>query len=119
MGKEVEGLEDHADLAAHLVDALDVRRELHAVDHDRAPLMLLEAVDAPDQRRLAGARRAADDDPLSTPDRQVDVAQRVKASVPFVDADEVDGGVALRRRRRHLRPFARLRSTNAEYRVMP
>ena len=60
-------LEHHADLAAHLVDALDVRRQFDAVDHDRAALVLLEPVDAADQRRLAGARRAADDDPLAAP----------------------------------------------------
>src|SRR5208337_477439 len=113
-------LEDHADLAPHLVDALDVRRQLHAVDHDRAALMLLEAVDAPDQRRLAGPRRTADDDSLSATDRQIDVAQRVKVSVPLMDGDKVYRCVALRflhgvlAARHRLWPFARLRSTNAE-----
>ena len=52
--------------------------------------MFLKAVDAPDERRLAGTRRAADDDALSAGNRQADVPQYVKAPVPFVDADKSD-----------------------------
>jgi hypothetical protein len=92
--KEVELLEHHADLAADLLDRLDVVGELDAVDLEHALLVLLEAVDAADQRRLAGARRPADDDALALPDMQVDVAQHVEVvPVPLVDLVEGDDGM--------------------------
>ena len=65
MRKEVEVLEHHADLAAHLVDVLQVVGELDAVDDDAALLVLLQPVDAADHGRLARAGRPADDDPLA------------------------------------------------------
>ena len=43
MREQIEALEHHADLAPHLVDALEVVGQLDAVDHDRPALMLLEA----------------------------------------------------------------------------
>ena len=63
--EQVELLEHHADVAAHRVDRLHVVGELDAVDDEVARLMLLEPVDAADQRGLARARRAADDDALA------------------------------------------------------
>jgi hypothetical protein len=57
--KEVELLEVHADLAAHLLDIARPSGKFDAVDADAAALDRLELVDAADQRRLAGARRAA------------------------------------------------------------
>ncbi len=48
MREEVEVLEHHADLAADLVDALEVVGEFDAVDDDLAGLVLLQAVDAAD-----------------------------------------------------------------------
>jgi hypothetical protein len=65
MREQVEVLEHHADLAADLVDALEVVGQLDAVDDDLALLVLLEPVDAADQRRLARARRPADHDALA------------------------------------------------------
>ena len=65
MREQVEVLEHHADLAAHLVDLLEIVGELDAVDDDPALLVLLQPVDAADHRRLAGARRPADDDALA------------------------------------------------------
>ena len=58
-------LEHHADLAADLVDLLEVVGQLDAVDDDAALLMLLEPVDAADHGRFAGAGRPADDDALA------------------------------------------------------
>jgi hypothetical protein len=55
MREEVEVLEHHAHLAAHLVDALEVSRQFRPVDDDLAFLVLFQPVDAADQRRLAGA----------------------------------------------------------------
>ena len=96
--EEVEVLEHHADLAADLVDPLEVVGELDAVDDDAALLVLLQPVDAADHGRLAGARRAADDDALAARDVQVDVAQHVELAVPLVHADHL---------RRRLRPSGR------------
>ena len=87
-------LEHHADLAADLVDLLQVVGELDPVDDDPALLMLLEPIDAADHGRLAGAGRAADDDALAARDVQVDVPQNVELAVPFVDVDQLDGGRA-------------------------
>ena len=55
--EQVERLEDHPDLAADGGDVADVVRQLDAVDDDLAALVLLEAVDGPDEGRLAGAGR--------------------------------------------------------------
>ena len=60
--------------------------QLDAVDDDAASLVWFQPVDAPDQRRLAGARWATDHDPLAARHRQVDVAQDVEISEPLVDA---------------------------------
>ena len=53
-------------------------------------LVLLEAVDAADQRRLAGARRPADDDALAARHSKGDVAQDVEVAEPFVDVLHFD-----------------------------
>ena len=71
--EEVELLEHHPRLAADLLDVADVVGQLDAVDDDAARVVLLEAVDAADHRRLARARRADDDDDLLAADAQVDV----------------------------------------------
>jgi hypothetical protein len=56
--------------------------------------MLFEAVYAADHRRLAGARRTADDDALAAHDLQVDIAQYMEVAEPFVHVDHLDRGVA-------------------------
>jgi hypothetical protein len=48
--------------------------------------VLLEAVDAADQRRLAGARRPDDDDHLLRPTFEVDVPQRLEVTEELVHA---------------------------------
>ena len=63
--EEVERLEDHPDLAPDGGDVAHVVGELDAVDDDLAALVLLEPVDGADERRLAGAGRAEDDDHLA------------------------------------------------------
>ena len=60
--------------------------ELGAVDDDAAPVVLLEAVDAADQRRLARARRPDDDDDLLAADHEVDALQRLEVAEPLLDA---------------------------------
>src|SRR5690606_38446857 len=87
---QVEGLEDHADLAPDLVDVPDVVRQLSSVDDDASLLVLLQSVDAANERGFARSGRTADDDPLAAGDGQVDVMQDMELAVPFVDADELD-----------------------------
>ena len=56
-----------------------------------ARLMLLQPVDAADQRRLARPRRTADHDLLAGGDGKIDVAQHVEVvAVPLVDLVEDD-----------------------------
>ncbi|MNI07934.1 hypothetical protein D3C73_609540 [compost metagenome] len=88
--EEVEVLEHHADLAAHLVDLLQIVGKLDIVDEDIARLMFFQPVDATDHRRLAGARRPGNDDALALHHLQIDVAQHVEITIPLVHADDFD-----------------------------
>ncbi len=97
MGKQIEVLKHHADVAAHREDALGIVVELDAVDDDAAALPILQPVDAAQQRRLAAARRPADDDALAARDREIDVAQDVKVAVPFLQAGDFDRRFGRRR----------------------
>ena len=65
MRKQIELLKHHADVAAHGEDLLWIVGQLDAVNDDAALLPVLKPVDAAQQRRLAAAGRAADDDPLA------------------------------------------------------
>ena len=99
MRKQIELLKHHADVAAHRDDLLGILGQLDAVDDDAAALPVLQPVDAAEQRRLAAAGRAADDDALAARDLQIDVAQHVEFAVPFVQADDFDRHVRQRRGR--------------------
>src|SRR5690606_18345640 len=93
--EEVEVLEHHAHFAAHFVDALEIGRQLGAVDDDLAFLMLFEAIDAADQGGLARTGRTGNDDALAAHHPEVNVPQNVEIAVPFVHADDVDGDIGL------------------------
>jgi hypothetical protein len=88
--EEVELLEDHPDLAPDLLDVAQVVGELDAVHDDAPAVVLLQAVDAADHRRLPGARGPADDDHLLTVDREIDVLERLEVAEPLRDALELD-----------------------------
>src|SRR4051812_4257826 len=60
----IEALKHHPDLAAERVDRLAAVVERGSIDHDAAFLDGFEVVDAADQGRLAGSRRAAQHDLL-------------------------------------------------------
>ena len=64
MRKQVELLEDHAGLPTDLLDLADVIVEFDPVDHHPAAVVLLQAIDAANQRALAGAGRPDDDHDL-------------------------------------------------------
>jgi hypothetical protein len=99
MRKQVEALEHHADLAAHLIDVAQARAQFDVVDDDAAFLELLERVDAADEGRLARAGGAADHDALALGDLEVDVAQHVELAVPLVEAGDGDDRVRGHERR--------------------
>ena len=96
MGEKVEVLEAHADLAADLVDVLDVVCQLDAIDDDLAALVFLEAVDAANHGRLAGTGRSADNDALAWLDLEVDVLENMKFAIPLVHADDFHGELVVR-----------------------
>ena len=85
MREEVELLEDHPDLAPDRGDVPDVICQLDAIDDDLSALVLLEPIDRPDERRLAGSGCAEDHHDLAGLDGQVDAAQHVERSEPLVD----------------------------------
>src|SRR5207302_4724095 len=95
VGKQVEGLEDHADAGAQRGQVDAAAADGVAEHDDVAHLDPLEAVDRADECRLAGAGRPAHDHHLAAGDGEVDVAQHVQLAEPLVDAAELD------RRRRH------------------
>src|SRR5690606_23161615 len=90
MWEKIEVLKDHPDFTAHQLNVPDVVGELDAIDDYSSALMLLQAVYAADQGRLARAGRSADDDPLAAIDTEVDLLQHVKLPIPFMDADHLD-----------------------------
>src|SRR5262249_48020379 len=71
--------EDDADPASDAVGVDAVRRHVLAGDEDPARVDGLEQVDAAEQRRLAGARRADQADDLVLGDREIDAAEHLGA----------------------------------------
>jgi hypothetical protein len=90
VGKQVELLEHHAHLAADLLDLLQVVGQLGAIHHDLSALVVLQAVDAPDEGGLARARRAADHDPLAAVDGEAHVPEDLERAEPLVHVPELD-----------------------------
>src|SRR5207244_10123737 len=99
--EQVEMLEHHADFTAYFVDALQVSGELDTVDDNLSRLMLLEPIDAADERRLAGARGPADDDPLAAIDGEIDIAQNMELAIRLVHGDDLDRDIVVLRQIRH------------------
>jgi hypothetical protein len=97
---QIGASEHHADLAAHLVDLFQIVGELDAIDDDLTLLMLFQAVDAADHRRLAGTRGPADDDTLTLHHLEVDIPENVVLPVPLVHLLDIDSDI----RRGHLHP---------------
>jgi hypothetical protein len=95
VGEEVEGLEDHPGLPADLLDVLDVVAELDPVDDDPSGVVLLQAVDASDQGRLARAGGADDDHHLLAAHPHVDVLEGLEVAEVLVDALEPDHRLTL------------------------
>src|SRR5260221_4968314 len=86
MREQIELLEHHADLAPDVEDGARAVGNLDAVDDDAAGIVTLEAMDAANQGRLAGARRAADHDLLALAYLEVDRLQGLERAEPFFHA---------------------------------
>ena len=113
MREQVEVLEHHAHLAPHLVDAAEIAGEFRAVDHDAAALVLLQPVDAADERGLAGAGGPANDDALAPLHVKVHIAKHVKIAEPLVHGSHFDCRAPSRVCHSYLRvPAPRRRSVN-------
>src|ERR671921_636430 len=82
---QVELLEDHADLAAQLVEARSSVVELHGVHNELAGGDLLEAVDAPEQRALPRPRRPDDDHDFSLVNSEIYVLEGLEVPEELVD----------------------------------
>jgi hypothetical protein len=87
---EVEGLEDHADALAGVVDVGARVEHVDAVHDHLAGGRLLQPVEAAQQRRLARARRPDHEDQLALGDPEVDPLQDVKGAEMLVEAARVD-----------------------------
>ena len=114
--EQVEALEHHAGLAAHVLDVAEVVGELDAADDDATGVVFFETVDAPDHRRLARTRRTDDNDYLLAADLHADVSQRLERTEELVDVFELDDRFTLQRLRGiaelvHRWPTPSLRST--------
>jgi len=94
--KQIEVLEHHAHLLAHLIDVTLERApaeplvDLHAVKPDLAGIQRLQMVDRPQQGALARAARPDHGDDLATPDAEVDAAQNVEPAIGLARAAHVD-----------------------------
>ena len=89
--EQVEALEHHADVLAHLVDVGLGVGDLDVLEADLAARRLLEPVDAAQHRRLARARRPQDHDDLALLDLQVDALEnleRAEGLPQVLDADD-------------------------------
>ena len=95
--KQVEALEDHADLPAYLQKRLLAeRRQVLPVDPDLAGGRTFEQVDAAHQRRFARAGQADDTEDLAVRDGQVHILQRFHAAggrgIDFAEVFQLDHG---------------------------
>ena len=88
VGEQVEGLEDEADPPAAQAGPAEVveLRGVDTLEAVRARRVPVEQPEDVEQRRLARTRRSDDGDPLTRPDREVDLPQRVHRRLDAEDA---------------------------------
>ena len=95
MREQVERLEHHADFPPHLVQSPGVRAHLHPVEDDATLVVMLDLVDAADQRGLSRTRRPAQHDPFAPAHLQVDLVQGTEGSEVLVDALHADDDIGV------------------------
>ncbi len=89
-GEQVVGLEDNADLLVEAGAAEALVVDIDAVDADAALVELGQPVDAAQQRRLAGARRADQADDFVVGHAEVDLVQHLALAVEFGELFDFD-----------------------------
>lgn len=92
MGKQVEALENEADVTTQAVELRSTHLgvDILAVEHELTGLNPLEPIDGPDQGRLARTGRTAHNHNLAAFHLGVDIGERLIAAIPFVDVAEFD-----------------------------
>ncbi len=91
VGKQVEGLENHAHLGAHGVDVLGgVQRD--AVHDDFSAFKDFQPVDAAQQGRFPGPRWTDDDDHLAFLDVQANAFQGMDLAKKLVNVLDLNNG---------------------------
>ena len=93
MREEVELLEDHAEVAAHLVDVVGLVVDVLPVDDDAAAVDLFKTVDGAQQGGLAGAGRPDDDHALAGSDIEAHILQGRELSEVLPDVADADDGL--------------------------
>ncbi|MCY1306500.1 hypothetical protein D9M70_563640 [compost metagenome] len=97
MRKQVELLEDEADVATHLVDVDILALDVGSVDMNCSRADFLQAVHGANQCGLTGAGRTAQDYNLTPLDLGADVSKDMVIAVPLFDAAQLDDWVCLGR----------------------
>ena len=82
-------LKHHADFTAHLARLTGRQRQVGVVDQDAPLFGDFQAVDAADQRRLAGAGRATQHDAFAFAHFQVDALEYMKSAVVLVQPGDI------------------------------
>src|SRR5258708_22680956 len=97
MGEQVEVVEDHPQLTAHLAQlgGTEPPMQLFAADPNRAAARGFEVVEAANERALARAARPDDSYTLATLDGEIDVVQHLALAKDFAEAAHVDHQSAL------------------------
>ena len=90
--EEVEGLEDHADIAAQLGERLPFFGKQHAIDADLAGVDRLQPVDRPAQRRFARTGRTDNDHDLALVHVEIDVLEHMVGAEILVNTAHLNEG---------------------------
>ena len=90
MRKQIEALEDDADVAAKRIEVDAGAGHAIAMQADFAGLNLLEPIDAAEQSRLAAARRADEADDLMLLDIEAQIAQDCKRAELLPDLVDLE-----------------------------
>jgi len=90
VGKQVELLKHHTDLAARLGLAGKMRADLDPIDPDLALVMHFELAQASDQGGFARSRRAAYDDLLAAGHRQIHLVEGLESAKRLAHALDLD-----------------------------
>src|SRR5688572_21097798 len=95
MWEQVKLLKDHTRLHADLLNVAHIMTQLNAIHHDLPALMLLEAVERPNESGLARTGRSKDDDHFALLHFHVNALQRLEVSIPFMHIPNRDDRLSI------------------------